>query len=69
MCLAIPGKIIAVKGDKVTVDYGTECREASVIEGKYKIGDHVIVQGKIVVEKVPKTQIKKWQQFLEENDR
>lgn len=46
------------------VDYGSEVREAAVLETALKVGDYVIVQGGIVVEKVPKVQIRKWQDFL-----
>jgi hydrogenase maturation factor len=66
MCLAIPGKIVQKKGKTVTVDYGTEKRRAMIVEGKYDVGDFVIVQGKIVVDKVPAAQVKKWHKFLEE---
>ena len=67
MCLAIPGKIVAKKGKTVTVDYGTEKRTAVVVEGDFKVGDFVIVQGKIVVDKVPAAQVKKWHKFLKES--
>lgn len=54
------------KGKSVVVDYGTEKRSASIIDGRYKVGDFVIVQGKIVVDKVPVSQVKKWLGFLKE---
>ncbi|MGD0422350.1 MAG: HypC/HybG/HupF family hydrogenase formation chaperone [Candidatus Bathyarchaeia archaeon] len=47
MCLSIPGKIIAVNGKFVSVDYGDQgIRENvnnSLIQGK--VGDFVLVQG------------------------
>jgi hydrogenase maturation factor len=67
MCLAIPGKIIEKKGDKVVVDYGGEKYSATVVDGVFKVGDYVIVQGKIVVEKVPTAQVKKWHAFIKES--
>jgi hydrogenase maturation factor len=67
MCLAIPGKIVGIKKSMASIDYGDQKTEAKIIEGKFKVGDFVIVQGKIVVEKVPKNQIKKWQEFLKES--
>jgi len=54
MCLMIPGKIVAMNKDIATVDYDLEKREAKIIDEKYKIGDYVLVQGGIVLEKVPK---------------
>jgi len=69
MCLAIPGKIVEKKGKIVIVDYGTEKRKAAIVEGNYRVGDFVIVQGKIVVDKVPAAQVKKWHKFLEESSK
>ena len=51
MCLAFPGKIIEINGDLVKVDYGSEVREAGILGDEFKIGDYVIVQNKVVVEK------------------
>ncbi len=69
MCLAIPGKIVEKIGNKVVVDYGSEKRKATVLDGKFKVGDFVIVQGKIVVDKVPAAQVKKWHKFLAESNK
>jgi hydrogenase maturation factor len=66
MCLAIPGKIIEKEGKKVKVDYDGDVRDANVIEGDYSVGDFVIVQGHIVIEKVPVAQVSKWKQFLKD---
>jgi hydrogenase maturation factor len=66
MCLAIPGKIIEKENNKVKVDYGTEVREATILEGVFKLGDYVIVQGHIVIEKVPLRQVKKWLDFVKD---
>ncbi|MBN2454138.1 HypC/HybG/HupF family hydrogenase formation chaperone [Candidatus Woesearchaeota archaeon] len=63
MCLAIPGKIVSLKGDGVVVDYGKEKVEAKIIEGEYKEGDYVVVQGKIVIEKVPEKELKQWMEL------
>lgn len=64
MCLAIPGKIIKIENNIVTIDYGSEKREARIVEGNFKVDDFVIVQGKIVIEKVPKNQVKGWLELL-----
>lgn len=53
MCLAIPGKVVKVTKDKVTIDYGDTKKEVnSLID--VKIGDYVIVQVGRVVQKVKK---------------
>lgn len=57
MCLAIPGRIIKIKKDLALVDYGKEKIQAKIIRGNYKIGDYVLVQSKIVVEKLPKNKL------------
>jgi hydrogenase assembly chaperone HypC/HupF len=54
MCLAVPGKIIKIHQDLATVDYQTEKRQGKIIEGTWKVGDYCIIQGGILVMKVPK---------------
>ena len=66
MCLAIPGKIIDIKNDIATIDYGSEKRKAKIVQDNFKIGDYVIVQAKIVTEKVPKEQVGKWLELLQD---
>ncbi len=66
MCLAIPGKITGIKKGVASIDYGDTKTKAGIIDGDFKVGDYVIVQGKIVVEKVPKKQVRQWQKFLTE---
>ncbi|MFC1731417.1 HypC/HybG/HupF family hydrogenase formation chaperone [candidate division KSB1 bacterium] len=53
MCLAIPGKVIEVKGEDVIVEYPGEKRDVKDVGLGVKKGDYVIVQAKIVVQKVP----------------
>lgn len=64
--MAIPGEIVEKNGDQVKVDYNGDFREASIIDGEFEVGDYVIVQGKIVVDKVPPEQIDKWNNFVNE---
>lgn len=69
MCLAIPGKIIEMKDEKVIVEYHNgEKTKAKVVEGNYKEGDYVIVQAKLVIEKVPTGEAKSWIKALKENE-
>jgi hydrogenase assembly chaperone HypC/HupF len=56
MCLAIPGKVIRVDARKgmATVDYEVEKREAgTLLLPNVKVGDYVLVQAKMIVQKVP----------------
>jgi hydrogenase assembly chaperone HypC/HupF len=65
MCLAIPGKIVSIKKDEATVDYGSQKVKATIVEGDFKEGDYVIVQGKIIIEKVPESELKQWMALYE----
>lgn len=53
MCLAIPGKVVGIKGEDVTVEYPNEKRAVKNIGLEIKKGDYVIVQAKMVIQKVP----------------
>lgn len=52
MCFAIPGKIIEIKGDIATVDYGGEQRKAKLAKN-FKMGDYVLVSAGLAIQKVP----------------
>ena len=56
MCLAVPGKIVKINGHTAIVDYELEKREVGLLEPVYKVGDWVIVQGRIVIQKIPAKQ-------------
>ncbi len=53
MCLAVPGKIIAIADGVATVDYDVEKRFGKIIDGDYAVGDYVIISGGIVIDKIP----------------
>ena len=53
MCLAIPGKVVKLNGDKAMVDYGGgTIREANASMVNVKIGDYVIVHAGFIIEKM-----------------
>ncbi len=54
MCLLVPGKIVEIDGDEATVDYEIEERKGRLLEKGYEVGDFVLIQGGIVVQKVAK---------------
>lgn len=54
MCLLVPGKIVEINGDEATVDYEVEERKGRLLEKGYEVGDFVLIQGGIVVQKVAK---------------
>lgn len=49
MCLATPGKITKIEGQKATVDYGSEKRQVLTGGEKIKVGDYVMVQMGIII--------------------
>jgi len=53
MCLMVPGKIISLSSDRAVVDYGTEKREGIIVEGVYSVGEYVLIQGGIVIQRIP----------------
>jgi len=67
MCLAIPGKVLAVKDGKALVDYSTEKREVISKGIEVKPGEYVLVQFGMVVEKLPEKEarkaIKNWKEL------
>lgn len=53
MCLAMPGKIVNIKGNTATIEYPGQTRTAKIIEGKFNVGDYVFVSAQIIVQKIP----------------
>ena len=53
MCLAIPGKVVAIKKKKALIDYGDEEREADISLVDCQEGDYVLVSNRIVIDTVP----------------
>jgi len=58
MCLAIPGKVIKIEGRKATVQYPGQSRFALIGDEKIKVGDFVLVQMGIIIQKLSKKDAK-----------
>jgi biotin synthase len=70
MCYAIPGRVVAIEGRTVTVEYFGELRKAHLVDGSAETGDYVYAQGGIIVSKVPEEEalpiLETWkEQFFE----
>ncbi len=52
MCLAIPGRVVSVKGDRAVVDYGGTVTEANISLVVPEVGDYVIVHAGFAIEKL-----------------
>lgn len=50
MCLAFPGKIINIKGDKAEVDFDGLVKDVNISLVKAKKGDHVIVHAGFAIQ-------------------
>jgi len=50
MCLAIPAKVLDVKGKHAKVDFGNMQKEISLGVVKPKVGDYVLVSSGLAVE-------------------
>jgi len=55
MCIAAPGKVIAIENKKALIDYNGETRYAMLADRKVKIGDYVLVQMGIIIEVLSKS--------------
>jgi|APSaa5957512576_1039674.scaffolds.fasta_scaffold88304_2 hydrogenase expression/formation protein HypC len=64
MCLAFPGKIIEIEGSMAKVDYVSEVREVGVLSDEFSVGDYVIVQNKVIVEKIEKERAEKFLELI-----
>jgi biotin synthase len=53
MCYAIPGKVTAIDGKKVTVDYFGEKKQALNEIVNLKLGDYIYAQGGYVIQTIP----------------
>lgn len=58
MCLAVPGKIVRIDGEDAIVDYGGQHRSGRLLESGYLVGDYVLIQGGVVIEKIPEEEAK-----------
>ncbi len=70
MCLAIPGKVIAIDGDKASVEYGEGVvNKANVSLVDIKVGDYVLVHAgfaiQVMNEKDAMETLAIWDELLE----
>ncbi|MEM4703893.1 MAG: HypC/HybG/HupF family hydrogenase formation chaperone [Candidatus Bathyarchaeia archaeon] len=70
MCLAIPAKIVSLKGDKAEVDFGEGVlREVNITLVDAKLGDYVLVHAgyaiQVLDEKEALETLNLWNQILD----
>lgn len=68
MCLAVPGRIVAIRGQNATIDFGGVQREANVSLIEPKVGDYVVVHAgfaiQVVDEEEARETIKLWEELM-----
>ena len=70
MCLAVPGKILEIDGDKAIIEYGEGVtNKATITLVEVQVGDYVLVHAgfaiKVLDEKEALETIEVWKQVLE----
>lgn len=71
MCLAIPAKVLEVKGDIAKVDFGQGvAREVNVMLVNAKVNEYVLVHAGYAIEKLDQKtaeeSLKTWREILEQ---
>ena len=73
MCLAIPGKVVEIKGNLAIVDFGGVKREADIsLLNEIKVGDYVIVHVGFAIQKLDQKEaevtLNIWNEILENEE-
>ncbi len=66
MCLAIPGKVLEVKGKEAVVDYGGVKRTVRVDLVEARAGDYVVVHAGYAIEVMDEKEAQETLKLLEE---
>ncbi len=71
MCLAVPGKVLEIKGERAVVDFGGVRREAIIsMLDDVKVGDYVLIHVGFAIQKLDieeaKETLKLWVSILKE---
>ncbi len=73
MCLAIPGKVVEIRGNTAIVDYNGIRKEARIDFVKdVRVGDYVIVHTGFAIEKIDEDEaiksLKAWDEVLRDEN-
>ncbi|RLF52177.1 MAG: HypC/HybG/HupF family hydrogenase formation chaperone [Thermoplasmata archaeon] len=66
MCLAVPAKVIEIKGNKAKVDYGGIIRDVDISLVNVKPGDYVIVHAGFAIQVLNEKDAKETLRIFEE---
>ena len=66
MCLAVPAKVVRIKGDVAEVDFGGVVRKANISLVDTKIGDYVIVHAGYAIQTLDKKEAEETLEWFQE---
>lgn len=68
MCLAIPGRVVSIKGNRAVVDYGGTTTETNISLVSPSVGDYVIVHAGFAIERLDvreaERSLREWKKFF-----
>lgn len=71
MCLAVPAKVVWIKGDVAEVDFGGVVKEANISLVDAKVGEYVIVHAGYAIQTLDKKEaeetLEMFQEILEDS--
>ena len=72
MCLAIPGKVIAINGDTGDIDFGGVTKQTNLSMVEAKVGDWVVIHAGFAIEVMDeedaKETIRLWNEVLDHDE-
>lgn len=72
MCLAIPGKVIAINGDTGDIDFGGVTRQTNLSMVEAKVGDWVVIHAGFAIEVMDEEDaqetLKLWNEVLDHDE-
>ena len=72
MCLAIPGKVIAIDGDTGDIDFGGVTKQTNLSMVEAKVGDWVVIHAGFAIEVMDeedaKETIRLWNEVLDHDE-
>jgi len=66
MCLAIPGRVVQLKGNLAKIDIGGQLRDANAEMVRIRTGDYVLVSKGMVIEKLDRDEAKERMKLIME---
>lgn len=72
MCLAIPGKVVAINGDNADIDFGGVIKQTNVSMVEAKVGDWVVIHAGFAIEIMDDEEaeetLKLWNEVLDHDE-